>query len=205
MTRCAYLPTPQKNFVSLVNLASKDSVVPLQFATERLHVRRFTPQDESALFEAARESIDKVYPFLPWCHPDYSIQDARRWIEAIEPAWIRGEQYSFLIKEKGSGKALGGIGLNQIDEHPVANLGYWIRSTETGKGFATEATRGMIHYGFNHVHLQRIEIVMSTLNVASRQVAINVGAKLEGTARNRLHLHGENHDAYVYAVVPEDL
>ena len=179
--------------------------IPSYFSTPRFTVRRYTLDDEADLFEAARESINEVGTFLPWCHADYCIEDSRSWLLTIEPNWDDKQSYSFAIIDNVSGKFLGGCGFNNIDEHPIVNLGYWIRTSATGIGVATESTIGLARFGFSHLGLARIEIMMSTRNVASRQVAINAGAQLEGVLRNRLNLHGENHDALMYSLIPEDL
>ena len=186
-----------------MNLIKSD--IPLSFHTPRFTIRRFDPDDEEMLFEAASESINEVHPFLPWCHPEYSIEDSRSWLETIEPNWKDENAYAFAITDHESGKFMGGCGLNSIDVDPIANLGYWIRSSEVGKGVASEATFGLLNFGFKYLGLMRIEIMMSTHNEASKKVAINAGATFEGTLRNRLQLHGVNHDALLYSLVPEDM
>lgn len=178
---------------------------PLYFDTPRLHVRCHQKQDADLLFEAARESITEVFPFLPWCHPDYKKSDSVDWLGYASKQWDSGENYAFAICDKGSGRFLGGCGLNRIDFHPTANLGYWIRSSEVGQGYATEATKGLIEYGFRQLYLYRIEIIMSMQNIASKLVAEKSGGIYEGTLANRLFLHDELHDAYLYAVLPRRL
>ena len=85
----------------------------------------------------------------------------------------------------------------------MANLGYWLRTSATGQGFATEATLGLANFAFQHLGFERLEIIMATHNEASRQVAINAGACFEGTLRNRLQLHGTLFDAYLYSLITE--
>lgn len=188
----------------MVNLLKPSGQIPLRFLTERLHVRRYAPHDRDDLYAAARESVSEIYPFLPWCHPGYSRDEATDWIGMVESSWQTGEEYNFAIKDRNSGVFYGGIGLNQIRENHVANLGYWMRTTATGHGYVTEATRGLIDFAFRNLGLKRLEIIMSIENPASRKIAINVGATCEGTLRDRLPLHGENHDAYLYSLIPDD-
>lgn len=188
----------------MVNFNTRPDV-PLSFHTSRFSIRRYELGDESMLFEAAVESINEIHPFLPWCHPEYSIEDSRSWLLTIEPNWDDEKSYGFAITDNESGKFLGGCGLNSIDAAPVANLGYWIRSSEVGNGVASEATIGLLKFGFEYLGLMRIEIMMSTQNEASKKVAVNAGAIFEGTLRNRLQLHGVNHDALLYSLVPMDM
>jgi|TARA_B100002003_G_scaffold235193_1_gene249895 RimJ/RimL family protein N-acetyltransferase len=188
----------------LINLKVEPDV-PLSFSTSRLTLRRYELDDDVMLFEAARESIDEVYPYLPWCHPDYSIDDSRSWLLDIKPNWDDKKSFTFAIVDRVTGKFLGGCGLNSIDENPIANLGYWVRTSDTGRGIAAEAATGLLHFGFEHLGLIRIEILMSTKNEASKKVALLAGGTFEGILRNRLLLHGENHDAYLYSVLPNDM
>ncbi len=179
--------------------------IPLSFETERFLIRRYETSDEALLFEAARQSITQVFEFLPWCHPDYQKRDAEGWLSVIEPDWKDGSAYSFGIFSKDSSEFHGSCGVNQVDEHPIANLGYWIKTPSTGKGIATEATVALARFCFQKIGLQRIEIVMSVQNGASKAVAEASGARYEGRARNRLLRNGKRHDAFVYSIIPEDL
>lgn len=179
--------------------------LPTSYETDRLLVRKFNLSDDEAFHAAARESIKEVFPFLIWCHPDYSIDDTRQWLASIHSNWQSSDSHNFVITEKENARIVGGIGLNRIDENPVGNLGYWTRTSASGQGIATEATLGLVKFGFKHLGLIRIEIVMSVENIASQKVAKNVNAKLEGILRNRLLLQGRTLDAYSYSLLPSDL
>jgi RimJ/RimL family protein N-acetyltransferase len=185
----------------MINLVAE--LPPTSFETEQLLVRRCDPEFTDNLFEAARDSVTEMYPFLPWCHPGYGIADASQWLNFAINQWESGAAFGFSIFSKQDGRLIGGCGVTTVDEHPTANLGYWVRTGMTGKGVATEATLGLADFAFRHLGLLRLEIIMSVKNTASRGVAINVGAELEGTLRNRLFLHGQCHDAYLYSLIPE--
>tara|TARA_Y100001934_G_scaffold2751_1_gene4215 strand:- start:6460 stop:7020 length:561 start_codon:yes stop_codon:yes gene_type:complete len=186
----------------MTNLVS--SGLPTEFETGNLLVRRYRLDDDDALYGAARASIAEIHPFLPWCHPDYAMTDAREWLAQITPSWVEGI-YTFGIFDRSGRDLLGSVGLSPVDEHPVANLGYWIRSDVTRRGVATEATVGLVRHTFAHLDLQRIEIIMSVRNLPSRRVAEKAGATFEGTLRSRLMLHGEAHDAHCFSLVRGDL
>jgi RimJ/RimL family protein N-acetyltransferase len=169
-------------------------------------IRPFRAGDEDVLYEAVRESIAEVSVWLPWCHQDYSIEESREFITSREIASQGGEWYSFGIFEKNSGIFLGGVGINFINRvHQMANLGYWVRTSEAGHGVATTATRLAARFGFAELGLQRIEIVAAVDNVPSQRVAEKSGAKREGILRKRLLIRGESLDAVLFSLVPEDL
>ena len=187
-----------------MNLAKTESV-PLSFKTPHLYIRRYETSDDQALFTAAIESIEHVYPFLPWCHPAYSIEETREWLATITPDWNKGNGYGFGIFDIETKDLLGGCGFNRIDEHAVANLGYWIRATALGRGVATEATSALAEFAFKYARIRRIEIIMSVENEASRRVAEKAGATYEGRLRNRLYLHGKTHDAHCFSLIPDSV
>jgi RimJ/RimL family protein N-acetyltransferase len=171
-----------------------------------LLIRPYRAADASALYEAVRESISEVSPWLPWCHQKYSIEESREFIGSRELASQGGEWYSFGIFETNGGSFLGGVGINFINRvHQMANLGYWVRTSAAGRGVATAATRMAARFGFEQLGLRRIEIVAAVANVPSQRVAEKAGARREGVLRNRLLIHGESLHAVLFSLVPEDL
>lgn len=172
----------------------------------RFGIRRYCLEDISQLYEAACESINEIYPWLPWCHPNYSLEESSAWVQSRNLAWQEDKAYAFVIYDLQSGTFVGGVGLNQIDRiHQIANLGYWVKSSWTGRGAATTATRLTARFGFEKLNLQRIEIVVATDNTLSQRVAQKVGAKKEGILRKRLLIHNVPHNAVLYSLVKEDI
>jgi RimJ/RimL family protein N-acetyltransferase len=163
-------------------------------------IRPYTVEDAAAVFAAARESIAEMSPWMPWCHPDYSIEESRSWLEEQVPAFAAGTAFEFAIVS-GAGSYLGGCGINQIDaRNRRANLGYWVRSSATGRGVATAAARLACEWAVQHTDLVRLEIVVAVGNARSLRVAEKAGAVREGVLRSRLHLHGTPHDAVMFSV-----
>ena len=164
-------------------------------------IRPYGPEDAQGLWEAARESVGEVHQWLPWCHPQYSIAEAEDWVRSRAPLAAEGREYTFAIVGAG-GRFLGGCGLNQINRiHRFGNLGYWVRTSATRHGVATEAVRQMAAFAFGSTDLVRLEIVCVVGNDASARVAERAGAVREGVLRRRLLLHGQSVDAVMYSLV----
>jgi ribosomal-protein-serine acetyltransferase len=170
-----------------------------------LLIRTYREEDESALFEAVRESIAEVGRWLPWCHQNYSIEETRQFISSRTASSQSDEWYSVGIFAADGGRFLGGVGINFINRaHQFANLGYWVRTSAAGHGIATIATRAVAKFGFDRLGLHRIEIVAAVDNIASQRVAEKAGATREGILRNRLLIGGVSVDAVMYSLVPRD-
>jgi ribosomal-protein-serine acetyltransferase len=169
----------------------------------RCSIRPYEPEDAPALWEAVRESVGEVSRWLPWCHAQYSLSDANEWIRARGPLAAEGREYTFAIVG-GNGRFLGGCGLNQINRiHRCGNLGYWVRTSATRRGVATEAVRQVARFAFRSTDLVRLEILCALGNEASQRVAEHAGAMREGVLRHRLVIHGRPVDAVLYSLVRE--
>lgn len=169
-------------------------------------LRPYQVNDIDSLYEAARESISEMFEWMPWCHPDYSIEESRTWIESQPDKWEKGEEYNFAISYNMGGLYLGGCGLRIIDHNiGIANLGYWVRTSQTKKGIATAAALLLTRFAFNELRLNRVEITVAVDNQASLCVIEKVGATKEGILRNRLTKNDAPCDAVVFSLIPHDL
>lgn len=168
-----------------------------------VQIRRYRLEDAAAIAEAARESVAELQPWMPWCHPEYSIDESRAWLALQVAAFDRGTAFEFAVVS-ADGRYLGGCGLNQIDTaNNRINLGYWIRTAATRRGVATAAVRILREWAFEHTPLIRLEIVVAAGNAASHRVAEKAGAVREGTLRQRLVLHGVAWDATMFSFIRE--
>lgn len=169
-------------------------------------VRPHEPGDALPLHAAALESVAEVGPRLSWCHAGLTPQELAAFIDQSRRGWADGSQFQFAIVDAQTGDVLGGISLAHIARaNRLANMGYWVRTSATGRGVATTAIRLVAGFGFDEVGLTRIEIAAVPDNVASRRAAERAGAKFEAVVRNRLVVQGTAFAAALYSLVPEDL
>ena len=168
-------------------------------------LRPYQADDVLPLCEAASESVADIYPWMPWCHPGYTIEDSRSWIESRLDAWGKPD-YDFVIVERTTARFLGAVGLNQINRvHDFANLGYWVRSSAAGRGIAVLAVRLCARFGFDELQLHRLEIVVDIDNRRSQRVAEKAGATREGLARQRCKTGTTYRDACMFSLLSVDL
>ncbi len=165
-------------------------------------IRTFGNNDVVPFYEAATESIVHMKEFMPWCHPEYSMEESEEWVTSRAQSWANADEYSFICYSLENNMVLGGVAINQINQcHKIGNIGYWVRKSALNQGVATEAVSLVSGFGFDTLGLNRLEIVTLPNNVASRKVAEKSGAKLEGVLRNRLYVYGEALDACMYSII----
>ena len=142
--------------------------------TERLILRKWKDSDAEQLFiMASVPEIGKGAGWLP--HEDVSYSKAI--IRAILSA--DGE---FAITDKKSLVPIGSIGIRKEDSKKrgivgdkSAEIGYWIGRDYWNRGFATEALRAVIEYGFKDLKMKKIYCAYFDDNVKSRRVLEKCG------------------------------
>lgn len=161
-----------------------------------------TLADAEPLTAAVRESLDDLAPWMDWARPGYDVEEAWTWIGVQAAHRERRTGFEFLIVD-GDGGILGACGINRISEPPYryANLGYWVRSSASGRGVAPEAARLLAEWAWASTDLVRLEIVVAVGNERSLKVALKVGARWEGVLRSRLWTGGVAQDAVMHSLI----
>jgi RimJ/RimL family protein N-acetyltransferase len=88
--------------------------------------------------------------------------------------------------------------------HQRADLGYWLGVPFWGQGYATEAARLVISYGFVRLQLHRIQARCFPRNRASARVLEKVGMRYEGLLRGYLRKGDAFEDALLFAILSTD-
>ncbi|MBM3156000.1 MAG: GNAT family N-acetyltransferase [Chloroflexi bacterium] len=172
----------------------------------RIMLRPYRPSDAEPVYEAVRESLPELLPWMPWAYPEYSIKDTRAWIASSSQKWTKGNEYNFAILDARDSAFLGGCGFNKIaGKEGFANLGYWVRTTRTKQGIALAAAQLLARFGFEELKLRHIEIGAATGNKISQRVAGKLGAKRIGIKKNDLKVRDRVYSCAVFALHPQDL
>jgi RimJ/RimL family protein N-acetyltransferase len=118
---------------------------------------------------------------IPHPYPDGA---AEQWIATHTEAWESGHGVTLAITQRDSGHLVGAISLMDIRrDHQRGEIGYWIGKPYWNRGYATEATRALIRFGFQELDLNRIQATHLPQNPASGRVMEKAGMQYEGTLR----------------------
>lgn len=175
--------------------------LPEQIESERMLLRVPCAGDGAAIYEAQMESLAELRPWMPWVHDELSIDVSEKSARLAVAKWISREDLRFSMHDKHTGRFLGGTGLHRPSwDDRRFEIGYWIRTSEAGKGYVTEAVHAMTSYAMDVLDAQRVEIRMDTRNERSWRVAERAGFKLEAVLeRDRKALDGVHSATRIYA------
>lgn len=177
----------------------------IQLTDENILLRPFQKGDLDQLYEAVRESLADIKPWMSWAHDDYSRSEAESFIRITRARWEEKSLFAFGIIDARNGNVLGGCSLSH--KHPVyhfCNVGYWVRSSRHGQGIAGRAAKLAARYGFENAGIIRAEIVMAVGNEKSKRVAEKINAHYEGILHNRMVVGPAIYDAHMYSLLPSD-
>lgn len=113
-------------------------------------------------------------------------------------------QYTFKIESKINREFIGLFGLTLgRKKYKDAMVWYKIHPNFWGKGYATAATKAVIHFGFQTLKLHRIEAGCAIENIGSIKVLEKSGMQREGLKRKNLPLTTGWSDSYIYAILKD--
>jgi RimJ/RimL family protein N-acetyltransferase len=177
--------------------------VPETLDTARLRLTATRAGQGAEINAAVVESHVELAPWMPWAREVQTLEVAETHCREMQAKWHAREMIDFCFHRRGDGGFVGKGGLHTIDwTIPKFEIGYWIRTACTRRGYATEATMALASFAREALGANRIEIAADARNVASRRVAEKSGFTLEGIRlRSRRDNAGALADSCLYARV----
>ena len=112
---------------------------------------------------------------------------------------------SWTIFLKDTNEFIGAAGMHlSADKFKLGEIYYKLLPKFWGQGYATEIARGLINFGFEKMHLHKVEAGVQTENIRSIKVLEKAGMTREGLRRKILPIRGEWKDNYHFAIVEDD-
>ncbi|WP_061809706.1 GNAT family N-acetyltransferase [Rossellomorea vietnamensis] len=181
---------------------------PDRIETPRLYIRPCMPGDGSDVFRAITDSRSELKPWLPFARKEQTLEEVEAGVRESFADFIKKTDIRLHIYLKETDEFIGSTGLHRIDwDVPKVEIGYWLNSRHTKKGYMVEAVKALTHFALHDLSCQRVEIRCDERNTSSRRVPEKLGFLLEGTFRHdHLDENGtDSRDTCVYSFVPEDL
>jgi RimJ/RimL family protein N-acetyltransferase len=157
--------------------------VPLPLKTERLVIRPYREDDATALHEVF--GSPEVMKWTPSPASKDVAETAQRLVRTM--AFTARQPPGFglwALETKDASEFLGQVGLFPVEgKGPEVEVAYELAPRVWGHGYATEAARALIEYGFGEMRLRRVVALILPDNARSRNVASKCGMTLERPGR----------------------
>ncbi len=140
--------------------------------TSHLCLRPWTLGDAPRLLEIMRE--EEMFKYYPPSGPP-SLEKAQRYISHHLAHWLEHGYGHWAVEITGQGQVIGWNGLEYLPETGETEVAYLLSRTVWGKGYATEAARAALEFGFETAHLDGIIGLVHPENRASIRVLEKCG------------------------------
>ena len=170
---------------------------PLQLTGRRIILRDFRREDAAAAHSVVGdETVTRWLSFDTRTHAQTSTMIA----SAIERAQQDPRTEFYLAVTLPNDDLIGFARLG-LDGVRAAKLGYAIRADQWGKGYATDAARTLVNYGFEQLDLHRISTAIGPDNAPSIALVQRLGFQYEGRIRDHVYTNGAWRDSLLYSLL----
>jgi len=166
---------------------AEEKLVEAFVRTDRLVLRRFTMSDIDSLVRL--DSDPQVMRFLTG-KPTPRVEIEDQVLPGILRDYQRGPAGRFAGIERSTGEFVGWLALQPAEDGSVADveLGFRLRASVWGRGYATEGACALIWKGFTELGVKRVWAQTMAVNIASRRVMVKAGLSYVRT----FHTHFED-------------
>jgi RimJ/RimL family protein N-acetyltransferase len=185
------------------NIREDGPVEPVEIVENRLLLRPWRAEDAEAVHRACQDPDIRRWTTVP---DPYQRSDAEYFVNDVGTgAWARGTGALFAIADPDDAYA-GAMGLRLSPVDRLAgDVGFNVAPHARARGYCTAALAAVCAWAFATLHLARIEWRAHVGNEASKRVAEKAGFTIEGVQRAGVAHRGERRDAWVGALLADDV
>jgi RimJ/RimL family protein N-acetyltransferase len=156
------------------------------------YLRRQRVDDAPGIAAAVADSLAELGKWMPWAgSPAAEAEAQRRRLEGVVPNWERDLEYVYVLSRPGEDRVLGCVGLHRRSVSSALEVGYWLRTDETGRGTMTEAVRALADVALALDGIDRVEIRCDEANQKSAAIPRRLGFLLARTEDVEVKAPGE--------------
>lgn len=175
----------------------------MELTTERLILRDFVESDWEAVLAYQQDPLYLRYN--EWT--SRTAEEVRDFIHMFLDQQKQEPRikFQFVLTLKETGQLIGNCGVRRDSATAYeGEIGYELDPTFWGRGYATEAARAILGFGFSQMNLHRISAWCVAENVGSARVLEKLGMQLEGRLREHQYYKGRWWDTLLYAILYEE-
>ncbi|GAA3939688.1 GNAT family protein [Hymenobacter algoricola] len=177
---------------------------PFSWPAGRVLLRLLTPADTAGFLAYRADATVALYQ--SW--EPYSAAQAEEFVRVQRRATIPaapGQWVQIGIALAATDELIGDCALHlSADDPRLGEVGITLAPAWQGRGYATEALRGLLDYCFRALALHRVLAITDCRNLASVRLLAGVGMRREGHFRQHVWFKGGWADEYLYAVLGEE-
>lgn len=173
-----------------------------ELESDRLIYREVNSEDVEEIFKIYSDPEVAKYD---WFRPINTKNDALSIINRYKEEFKNKEEITWGVARKNDNKIIGYCNLGSFDDDSIrSEIGYGFIREEWNKGYATEAIKVLVKFGFEVMNFNRIEATVTLGNDASVKALKKANFIQEDIFRERTIMKGEFVDDVILAILKKD-
>jgi len=174
-------------------------LVPDLLSDNDLVLRRWHTSMVDPMRDAIGASIDELERWMPWARGVPSRWQLESVLREGMISFDHDLEWNFAIVESASDELVSSCGLHRADDPSCPEIGYWVRSDRTRRGYATRSARMLSDAAFAHLgDVERVKIRMDRANTASAAVPARLGFALDHEEQREIVTSGHTGRGFVW-------
>jgi ribosomal-protein-alanine N-acetyltransferase len=172
---------------------------PIILETARLYVSELSPEIYRQLI--TNGSDEEIMSYLGLKTSEELREEKDKVAQGLTTYYVSFKNFRLLDKE--TGKVIGRCDFHTwVQKHRRAEIGYHLlEDSYKQKGLMTEALGAILAYGFEHMHLYRVDALIASYNEASRRLLKHFNFTPEGTLRGHYVVDGISEDSLLSSLL----
>lgn len=170
--------------------------------SENLILRQFSYNDNKDMlyYWVSDPNIQSMYS-----EPIYTTEEeVKELLDKYITSYFQ-DSYRWAIIEKSTQICIGQIAFFLVDnKNHFGEIEYCIGSKFHRKGYASEAVKAILKYGFEKINFHKIQVCHKANNIASQGVIKKAGFKYEGTLRDYFYMDGKYVSRLYYSLLKSE-
>lgn len=177
------------------------ALLPDELSAGAITLRRFQLDMVDASYQATRASQRELRRWMTWALEEPLLEHLRTFFDQSHEKFERDEDWGYAMFDDAARELVGGCGLHPRDDPTHPEIGYWVRSDRTGRGYATSAARALAAAAFRHLPtIEGVKIRMDQANLASAAVPPKLGFRLEREEDRPIETEGHTGRGFVWVL-----
>jgi RimJ/RimL family protein N-acetyltransferase len=164
-----------------------------------IELLRLVPELVEGLVESAHASYAELHQWMTWAEDVPTREEVADFARVAHASFESNTDWAFVMVESSTGDVVGSCDLRVVGDTSCLEIGYWVRTDRTGRGYATSAAEALTDAAFHYLDFERVTIRMDQANTASARVPPKIGYRLLYEENRKIETPGHSGRGFIWA------
>jgi RimJ/RimL family protein N-acetyltransferase len=192
------LPYSEKLALRRVIHTGEVALLPDRLDASEIELQRARPEMVDAILAASLASSDELQRWMIWARERPTREVVLEFLKSAQTSFDEDRDWNYALVEKSTREIVGSSGMHLKDDPECPEIGYWVRTDRTGRGYATSAAKALSDAAFHYLPVNHVKIRMDQANIASASVPPKIGFILLTTEDRPLETPGHTGKGFIW-------